>query len=154
MSSDASIDLGVLLNLAFASFRQGLDADLAASGFPDLGPSYGYVFRRLADGGCSLSTLAGHLSMTAPGALKLVNEMVERGYVERAEDPSDGRVKVLQLTARGREALRRARDFHQRYEKALSGRLGADAVATARAVLEAIVDNAPPAASTKLPRPA
>lgn len=154
MSSDDPTDLGVLLNLAFASFRQGLDADLAVRGFPDLGASYGYVFRRLAGGGCSLSALARHLSMTAPGALKLVNEMIGRGYVERAEDPSDGRVKTLRLTARGRDALRQARDFHRRYERALSDRLGKDGVATARTVLQAIVDHAPPATSAQLPRPA
>lgn len=154
MSRDAATDLGVLLNLAFAAFRQGLDAELAATGFPDLGPSYGYVFRRLAEGACSLSTLAQHLSMTAPGALKLVNEMVARGYVERADDASDGRVKLLLLTARGRSALQQARDFHQRYERALSERLGEGAVAATRRVLEAIVDHAPPAAPARLPRPA
>lgn len=153
MSSDHAMDLGVLLNLAFASFRQSLDADLAGSGFADLGPSYGYVFRRLADGACSLSALAQHLSMTAPGALKLVNEMVERGYVERTDDASDGRVKLLRLTERGRSALRRARDFHQRYEQALARRVGADVVAAARSMLQAIVDNAPPAATSRLPRP-
>lgn len=154
MSSDESTDLGVLLNLAFVSFRQALDADLAAHGYPDLGPSYGYVFRRLAEGGCSLSVLARHLSMTAPGALKLVNEMVERGYVERIDHLSDGRVKLLQLTAKGRKALRQARDFHQRYERTLSGRLGAKAVTAARSVLEEIVNTTPQTGLTKLPRPA
>lgn len=154
MSSDGASDLGVLLNLAFASFRQSLDADLAANGFPDLGPSYGYVFRRLDDSACNLSALARHLSMTAPGALKLVNEMVEKGYVERSGDATDGRVKLLRLTGRGRRALHQARDFHRRYEQALARRVGGDVVAAARSMLQAIVDNAPPTTSSRVPRPA
>ena len=153
MSRKTPTDIGVLLNLAFASFRQALDASLSASGFADLGASYGYVFRRLEGDGCSLADLARHLSMTAPGALKLVNEMASRGYVERAPDPTDARIKLLRLTHRGLQALQQAREFHRRYEQALSDRLGPGAVAATRHVLEAIVDNAPVETPVRLPRP-
>ncbi len=151
MSTDADQDLGVLLNLAFLSFRQALDADLAAAGYDDLGASFGYVFRRLAEGECSLTELAEQLGMTPPGALKVVEDMVQKGYVERLDDPNDRRVKRLVLTARGRAALRRARQFHARYEEALAGRWGAGKIDSLRRVLAGMVADAGPV--PRRPRP-
>jgi DNA-binding MarR family transcriptional regulator len=112
-------DIGILLGLAYAGFVDQLRADLADRGFPDAGPSYGYVFRVLGDGDRSLSELAGLLGMTLPGAGKIVDEMEERGYVERHADRSDRRVKRLVLAPRGRAALRAARAFHSRFERTL-----------------------------------
>ena len=112
-------DIGILLGLAYAGFVDELRADLAARGFADLGPSYGYVFRVLGDGGRSLSELAGLLGMTLPGAGKIVDEMEARGYVERHPDASDRRVKQLRLSPRGRAALKAAQAFHRRFERRL-----------------------------------
>lgn len=138
MSSDDALDFGVLLNIAFNSFKGALEDDLAAAGFDDVGPSFGYVFRLLAEAPCSLSELARQLHMTAPGALKLVDDMVAKGYVARAADAADKRVKRLSLTPRGRAALGRAREFHARCEQALVDRLGARRVAATREVLGAL----------------
>ncbi len=152
MSSRPAHDFGVLLNLAFAAFRQALDADLAAAGYDDIGTSFGYVFRRLADGPCSLSELAQELAMTPPGALKVVDDMVAKGYVQRSVDTADRRVKRLHLTERGQAALKRAHQFHQRYEQQLARRLGAEPAAAARAVLEAMVSGED-GARVRRPRP-
>ncbi|WOB06110.1 MarR family winged helix-turn-helix transcriptional regulator [Piscinibacter gummiphilus] len=138
MSSPEPLDFGVLLNVAFAAFREALDADLAAAGFDDIGTSFGYVFRLLAEVPCNLSELAAQLGMSSPGALKVVDDMVAKGYVSRSTDADDRRVKRLALTARGRAALSRARAFHARYEQAVAERLGAREVAATRKVLEAM----------------
>lgn len=153
MSSAETVDLGVLLNIAFAAFKDALDADLAAAGFDDIGTSFGYVFRQLAEAPCNLSELSQHLGMTAPGALKVVDDMVAKGYVSRSLDAGDRRVKRLELTDRGLAALRRARTFHQQYEQELVARFGPRPVADLRKLLEAMA-----AASTRgngrQPRPA
>ncbi|BCS31066.1 hypothetical protein TBR22_A02660 [Luteitalea sp. TBR-22] len=138
MSRADLLDFGVLLNLAFVAFKDALDADLAAAGFDDIGSSFGYVFRLLADQPCSLSELASRLGMSSPGALKVVDDMVDKGYVARHADPDDRRVKRLELTDRGRAALRRARAFHARYERELARRLGAQQVAETRRLLEEV----------------
>ena len=64
--------------------------------------------------------------------------MVGNGYVSRSADASDGRVKRLALTARGRAALAQARKFHARCERDLERRLGKRTVAATRQVLEAL----------------
>lgn len=138
MSRAEPLDFGVLLNVAFVAFKDALDADLAAAGFDDIGTSFGYVFRLLAGAPCNLSELAAQLGMSSPGALKVVDDMVAKGYVSRSADADDRRVKRLELTDRGRAVLGRARSFHEKYEQALTQRLGARQVAATRKVLEAM----------------
>lgn len=153
MSSPEPLDFGVLLNVAFVSFKEALDADLAAAGFDDIGSSFGYVFRLLAQAPCNLSELAAQLGMSAPGALKVVDDMVAKGYVSRSADADDRRVKRLELTDRGRAALGRARSFHAKYEQALVQRLGTRQVAAARKLLEAMAASHAER-NGRLPRPA
>ena len=132
-------DLGVLLAISFSAFKDHLHAHLAAAGFDDLGSSYGYVFRALADAPLSLAQLAEQLRITPQGAHKVVSEMVDRGYIERQDDESDGRVRRLHLANRGKAALRAARRFHAQVEQELIKTLGPTKVAATRAVLEAML---------------
>jgi DNA-binding MarR family transcriptional regulator len=135
-------DLGVLLTLALGAFKERMHAHLSDAGYDDLGPSFGFVFRSLAQQPLSLVELAGRLGMSSQGALKIVSEMIERGYVERRDDADDARVRRLLLTARGEAALREARRFHARIERELVASLGDKWVAAMRVALEAIAGEA------------
>ena len=146
-------DLGVLLTLATGTFKDRLHAHLAASGYDDLGPSFGFVFRSLADRPLSLAELATRLGISSQGALKIVAEMEERGYVERRDDEVDRRIRRLLLTTRGRAALREARRFHARVERDLVTMLGTTKVAGARAVLEALAGDVTDASWASVARP-
>ncbi|HZX25611.1 MAG TPA: MarR family transcriptional regulator [Telluria sp.] len=147
----SSEDFGILLNLAYGVFKDDLHAALAKAGYDDLGPSFGYVFRLLADQPRSLAEVAAQLGITPQGALKIVDEMVARRYVERSAHPQDGRIKLLSLTARGRQALAAAHAFHLRFERELAASIGAGNAQAARAALEHIAARAREGA---LPRPA
>jgi DNA-binding MarR family transcriptional regulator len=136
------MDWGILLTLALAVFKTGLHAHLERAGYDDLGPSFGYVFRSLADRPLSLVELAKRLGISSQGALKIAAEMEKRGYVERLDDTEDRRVRRLVLSARGRAALRDARRFHAIAERQLVQTLGAKRVAEARAVLTEVVKQA------------
>ena len=138
-ATDEPLDFGVLLNVSFGAFKLQLHRHLADAGFTDLGPSFGYVFRLLLAQPASLRDVAERLGISSPGALKVVDDMVAKGYVERQDDPHDRRVKRLLLTARGRRAIEEARRFHALFEQGLAERLGARQVAAARAVLEQVV---------------
>ncbi len=132
------IDLGILLGLGYQVFCDLLRAELKARGFDDLGGAYGYVFRVLADDPLSQRELARRLGITDQGMAKIVNEMVERRYVERHADPDDSRINRLRLGARGRAALRAARRFHATFERELCRDLGESAVRRLRETLERI----------------
>jgi DNA-binding MarR family transcriptional regulator len=55
----------------------------------------------------TIGDLAGHLAMSLPAMSRSVEGLVQRGYVERKECPSDRRSKRLALLPEGREALSR-----------------------------------------------
>ena len=121
------VDFGILLNIGFGVFKAGLHRHLAAAGFADIGSSFGYVFRLLEGAPLNLKTVARSLGITPQGTLKLINDMVQRGYVERHEDDGDGRVKQLVLTERALAAMAKARVYHYRFEQlghATRGRRG------------------------------
>jgi DNA-binding MarR family transcriptional regulator len=62
----------------------------------------------LAEGPLSLSELASAVSVDAPYATLIVDNLEERGLVERRPDPGDRRRKLVALTAEGKEAAQRA----------------------------------------------
>ncbi len=138
--ADERTDFGILLGLAYGAFVRELRAALHEQGFDDLGRSYGYVFRALAEGERSAADLARLLGVTGQGAAKLVDEMQARGYVERHPHPADGRIKMLRLSPRGREALAAARRFHATYEAGVAERLGERRAAALRRDLEQLAD--------------
>jgi len=57
-------------------------------------------------GNCPITTIGKHLDVSAPAASQLVDRLVQGGLVERGEDPEDGRVKQVELTAEGRKLLK------------------------------------------------
>jgi DNA-binding MarR family transcriptional regulator len=136
------LDIGILLAAAYQEFVRELRADLAERGFADSGRSDGYVLRALAGGPMTVSTLADRLEITKQGAGQLVEGMEQRGYVERQPDPDDRRARLVALSGRGQEMLRAARRFHQRYERHLVNRHGAEPVAMFRALLGAVAGTA------------
>lgn len=138
MSTNKPIDFGILLNLAFGSFKERLHKHLADRGFDDLGPSFGYVFRFLESGPHCLREVADLLQITPQGALKIINDMVKKGYVQRGDDDRDGRTKPLVLTQRATAVLRAARSFHKQFEADLKARVGKTQAAAVRAALEDI----------------
>lgn len=78
-----------------------------------LAPHQFSVLVQLEKGFDRPSTLARAECVSAPSMTRTVNALVDRGLVERSDDPGDGRARILSLTVDGREALktvRRSRD--------------------------------------------
>ena len=132
------VDLGILLALAYQQFVRELREAHARAGFDDLGRSDGYVFRALASRPMTVNDLAARLQISKQGAGQIVDDMERRGYLERRPDPTDGRARLVFLSARGTAALAAARRFHRAYELRLARTLGPAAVATLRTTLEAM----------------
>lgn len=136
MSSAKRVDFGILLHQAYASFKAGMQAHMRAAGYDDLGSSFGYVFRFLEPEPRNLSQVAEALEMTPQGALKIVDDMVAKGYLAREAYPNDRRVTLLRLTRRATAALSEARRFHHSFEQGLARRMGVRRAASLRAMLE------------------
>jgi DNA-binding MarR family transcriptional regulator len=144
------VDLGILLGLAYQEFVRELRETHAAQGFGDTGRSDGIVFRALATRPMTVSDLATRLQVTKQGAGQIVDDMEQRGYVERRPDPDDARARLVYLSARGKAALASARRFHRGYQRRLARTHGAEAVRVLRELLEAIAGGAEQTVDPKL----
>ena len=115
MSGDARVNrLGQLLSVPYQALTQRLLAALAQAGFGDLRSSHLALFRHLQPDGSRVTELAQHLRMTKPSVVYLVNDLEDRGYVERLPDPSDRRAVLVRRTERGRNADRTVQEVTAR----------------------------------------
>lgn len=55
--------------------------------------------------GTRVTVLAERMEMTKQGVGQLVSEMEDQGILERLPDPTDGRAKLVRLTAAGRASI-------------------------------------------------
>ncbi len=65
------------------------------------------------DGGPSTSDVAEKLQQKVHSVVELADRAEEAGLVRRTADPSDGRRKLLSLTARGEKVLAQLSLFHR-----------------------------------------
>jgi DNA-binding MarR family transcriptional regulator len=137
-AADDEPDLGVLLALAFQQFVRAMHVDLAGRGYDDLGSSDGFVFRALAREPMTVSALAVRLDISKQGAGQIIDDMQRRGYVVRTPHPGDARARLVELSARGKGALKAARAFHRRRETQLADEHGFPAVRTLRELLTSL----------------
>lgn len=116
---------GELIFRLLGAFRDLVDAmhdELARRGHPDVRPGHGFALQAIAPAPVTGSELAGRLGVTKQAAGRTLDLLVERGYVERTEDPADARRRLVVLTPTGREVLaisaevleRRRADWAQR----------------------------------------
>jgi DNA-binding MarR family transcriptional regulator len=92
------------------------------------------ALRRLKDGPLALHQLAEAMNVDAPAATVAVNDLERRGLVVRAPHPTNRRVKLVSLTAAGRDVVARAKAVTDQPPAAFTA-LTADELATlARAI--------------------
>jgi DNA-binding MarR family transcriptional regulator len=147
------IPLPGLLDMAsealFAEFRR----DLVESGYGDIRPTHGCVFRFVREEGMRLTELAGFAGMTKQSIGEIVDDLADRGYVERFPDPADRRAKLIRLTEKGEQAQATGLVLFARLDQRLADRYGADRLAEMRELLEQIAAAGAPTAASRLPSP-
>lgn len=106
-----------------------------------LGMSYIRVkaLRRVAAGPVTMRELATAIGSDAPYTSVLVQDLAERGLVERSERPDDRRVKIVTITPAGREIADRA-DQIQNEPAVVLGRLNASELATLDRILQILLE--------------
>jgi DNA-binding MarR family transcriptional regulator len=117
--------------------------DLAEKLAPlDLEPRHLGVLRFVdALEGQSQLALARSLGVAPSRMVALIDDLSERGLVERRSDPSDRRVRALHLTAKGRRLLERAGAVAADHERELCAALDAKERDELRGLLSRIAAN-------------
>jgi DNA-binding MarR family transcriptional regulator len=128
-------DLAILVAGAARVVADRLGDAVAAVGIDDMRSSFGFVIRSLAERDRTLTELSELLGVTKQAAIKVVDEMEERGYVERRPDAADRRAKVIRLTQKARKVRRAALRASNRIEAELVQDLNEADVQAMRRVL-------------------
>ncbi|MYY02328.1 MULTISPECIES: MarR family transcriptional regulator [unclassified Streptomyces] len=124
----AGFELPLLLFAGFRSVIDGLHRELAEEGHLDLRPAYGYALQAVGVDGATASEIGRRLGVSKQAAGKTVDRLEALGYVERADDPADGRRKLVLLTARGTDVLVRSAEGFDRLRAEWVRKLGAERV--------------------------
>ena len=84
------------------------------------------LFRLHHSGMCGVTEIGDHLGVTHAAASQMVDRLVQMGMLERAEDPSDRRVKQLSLTAAGNRLVQDSIEARRHWMEQLTDFLDPD----------------------------
>lgn len=133
--TEARRTLGALLRRPYDLLARRVYGALAAHGFPDVRIAHSAVFRHIAPRGSRLTDLAERAGIAKQSMAYLVETLAAGGYVTSAPDPSDGRARLVRLTARGKRVQQTLMDLSAEAEAECAAAIGADRLTTLRELL-------------------
>jgi DNA-binding MarR family transcriptional regulator len=96
--------IGALLRVPGQAIHRRLIADLNSAGFDDLRLPHMPVLSYPGPDGCRPGELAERAGMSKQAMNQLLQSLEQLGYIRRANDPEDGRARVVYFTDRGTAA--------------------------------------------------
>ena len=88
-------------------------------------PQFSILMQLHYKGPCGMSQISERFDVTAAAASQLVDKLVQAGYIERTEDPSDRRAKLLKLSANGAKLVEDGIQERYRWMDELTTKLSA-----------------------------
>jgi DNA-binding MarR family transcriptional regulator len=131
------LNLGLLLFIPYRHLESAVLTGLKAHGH-ELPLNQARVFQRIAPGGSRLAELAEAAQLTKQTLGSIVDQLERAGYVERVQDPTDARARLVTMTARGRELVELSIPIVQRVEATWEAHLGKARTRQLRATLAAL----------------
>ena len=133
-------DLAILIVGASRVVADRLGAAVERAGVEDMRAPFGYVVRALAEQPRTLTELAAVLDVSKQAAIKVVDQMEQRGFLRREPSARDRRAKLLTLTAKGERVRRAALAESRRLERELRREFGVTEMAALRTVLHGLLE--------------
>jgi DNA-binding MarR family transcriptional regulator len=114
-------------------------ADLIAS--IDLTPAHAGILRAVAaEAGRSQQALSTQLGLLPSRVVAYVDELEDRGYVERRRNPDDRRLHAIHLTASGKKLMGKIADLARQHDRLLTAGLDAQQRETLRDLLATVAE--------------
>jgi DNA-binding MarR family transcriptional regulator len=129
------ISLGVLMFIPYRHMEQRILAAVVDAGHP-ITLAQARIFQRIDHPGSRLTSLAESAQLTKQAAGFLVDQLERSGYVERVQDPQDGRARLIRITRRGYDAIAVASAEQATIEAEWARHLGPQASEELRQALE------------------
>ena len=129
-----------LVQLVAASGVPRLRAAFAAAGLDGIRPAQSVALVPLAAGALHASDLADRLGVSRQAVAQAIAALECHSYVTRVPDPADARARLIELTPRGRQALRVMRSNALNLEDRWQQTLGQRRFGELRNILRMLLD--------------
>ncbi len=129
--------------LMFIASRAAADrifTAVQAAGYTDATMAQSRLMMGIDPDGTRLSALAERAQIAKQTATTLVDRLERAGYVERVPDPTDGRARLVRMTARAQSVLPIARAEEARIEAEWRAHLGPELMDQLRQALTSLRD--------------
>lgn len=126
------------LGRAYEAFTRRITSELERRGYAGLDGAHANVFSYLDLEGTRSGVIAERMGVTKQAAGQFVDTLERLGYVERADDPTDLRAKIVRYTKKGMRYRRDADAVRAALERQLAAKVGTRAFAGTRAHLREI----------------
>ncbi|MGB3626234.1 MAG: MarR family winged helix-turn-helix transcriptional regulator [Henriciella sp.] len=114
----------VTLLEAFEWYDECLQLSMQSLGWPELSRSESMVMMHVQLNNVRPADIARSLRLTRQAVHHTIGALVDRGILELVDDPTDGRVRIVQLTELGRAMRRDARKIVNGLGKVLGDKIG------------------------------
>jgi DNA-binding MarR family transcriptional regulator len=105
----------------------------------ELTPPHAGILRAIAaEPGRSQQALSAQLGMLPSRVVVYVDELEQRGYVERRRNPDDRRLHALYLTAAGKRLMRKLSELARQHELRFAATLDVEQYSTLRGLLATV----------------
>ncbi len=134
------VPLSALLLATRGTYTAAVRRAQAKIGCTDVPASGEFILSAMEWTGASIEPIVRWLGVSKQAVSQSVDQLVVRGYLERARDPSDRRRVKLRLTERGHAAGRAAKAAIQQVDRELLARVGSRSIAHTRVTLAALAE--------------
>lgn len=135
---ERELPTSLLMFIASRAAADRIFAVLQAAGFDDMTIAQSRLTMGLDPEGTRLGVLADRAQIAKQTATALVDRLERAGYVERVPDPSDGRARLVRMTARAQALVPIARAEEARIEAEWEEHLGTERMAHLRDALTSL----------------
>ena len=105
-------------------------------------PQFSILMQLHHRGACGMSTISERFDVSPAGASQLVEKLVQGKYIERTEDPSDRRAKLIQITPKGLELVQTGLAERHRWMDELVSKLTTEDKAKVTEALNILTESA------------
>lgn len=132
---ERELPASLLMFIASRSAANRIFEALQKRGFDDATIAQSRLMMGIDPDGTRLSVLAERAQIAKQTATALVDKLERAGYVERVADPTDGRARLVRMTARAKSVIPYARAEEERIEEEWRTHLGAERMQQLREAL-------------------
>ncbi len=105
-------------------------------------PQFSVLMQLHHKGACGMSQISERFEVTPAAASQLVDKLVQSGFIQRVEDPSDRRAKLLSLTDKGKAFVEQGIEERYRWVEELATKLSVEERAQISAALNIMTEAA------------